>query len=59
MRAARAQRNHIGLAIRAFVRFERHRVKTGVSWHKMKSAIICPAIREDLAHPWPAFAPYA
>ena len=31
MRAARAQRNHIGLAIRIFVRFKRHRVKTGVS----------------------------
>ena len=59
MRAARAQRNHIGLAIRVFVRFERHRVKTGVSWYKVKSAIIRPAIREDLAHPWPAFAPSA
>ena len=33
VRAARAQRNHIGMAIRAFVRFERHRVRTGMGWY--------------------------
>lgn len=59
VRAARAQRNHIGLAIRAFVRFEGHRVKTGVGWHKVKQAIIRPAIRAYLARPWPALAPSA
>lgn len=59
VRAGRAQRNHIGLAIRAFVRFERHRVKTGVSWYKVKQAILRPAIRAYLAHPWPAFTPSA
>jgi len=58
-RAARAQRNHIGMAVRAFVRFERHRVRTGISWYRMKSAIIRPALRAYLAHPWPAFAPTA
>jgi len=59
VRAGRAQRNHIGLAIRAFVRFERHRVRTGVSWYKMKQAIVRPAIRAYLAHPWPALTPSA
>ncbi len=59
MRVARAQRNHIGLAIRVFTRFERHRVRTGVGWYKVKSAIIRPAIRAYLTHPWPAFAPSA
>lgn len=58
-RAARAQRNHIGMAVRAFMRFERHRVRTGMSWYRMKSAIIRPAVRAYLAHPWPAFAPTA
>ena len=32
VRAARAQRNHIGLAIRAFLRPERPFYTTGVSW---------------------------
>jgi hypothetical protein len=59
VRAGRAQRNHIGLAIRAFVRFERHRARTGVSWFKVKQAILRPAIRAYLAHPWPALAPSA
>ncbi|MHB8645767.1 MAG: hypothetical protein ACYDAR_08255 [Thermomicrobiales bacterium] len=64
-RAARAQRNHPpasgypGMAVRAFVRFERHRVRTGMSWYRMKSAIIRPAVRAYLAHPWTAFIPTA
>ena len=32
VRAARAQRNHIGCAIRAFVRLEWHRLRTGIGW---------------------------
>ena len=32
VRAARAQRNHIGLTIRAFLRLEHHFYTTGVSW---------------------------
>ena len=32
VRATRAQRNHIACAIRAFVRLEVHRVRTGISW---------------------------
>src|SRR5215210_5358686 len=35
-RAARAQRNHIGWAIRAFLRLEHHRIRTGASWFETK-----------------------
>jgi hypothetical protein len=52
VRAGRAQRNHIGCAIRAFVRLEWHRLRTGVSWGRAKEAIIRPAVRRYLAHPW-------
>jgi hypothetical protein len=51
VRAARAQRNHIGLAIRAFLRLEQHRLITGVSWGAAKQAIIRDAVRSYLAHP--------
>ncbi len=46
-----AQRNHIGLAIRAFVRLEVHRDRTGTSWFEAKTNIIRDAIRAYLAHP--------
>src|SRR4051794_3821300 len=51
VRAARAQRNHIGCAIRAFLRLEQHRLVTGVRWWEAKTAIIREAIRLYLAHP--------
>ena len=51
VRAARAQRNHINCAIRAFLRLEQHRLVTGVSWWEAKTAIIREAIRLYLAHP--------
>lgn len=51
MRSARAQRNHIGLAIRAFVRLEKHRIATGMSWVEAKLSIIRDAIRAYLAKP--------
>lgn len=51
VRAARAQRNHIGLAIRAFVRLEQHRLVTGMSWWAAKTEIIRAAVRAYLAHP--------
>lgn len=50
-RARRAQAVHIGLAIRAFVRLEWHRVKSKVSWFSAKTAIVREAIREYLAKP--------
>ncbi len=51
VRAARAQRNHINCAIRAFLRLEQHRLVTGVSWWEAKTAIIREAIRLYLTHP--------
>lgn len=46
-----AQRNHIGLALRAFLRLEVHRLQTGASWFDAKMSIIRDAIRAYLAHP--------
>jgi putative transposase len=51
VRAARAQRNHINCAIRAFLRLEQHRLVTGVSWWEAKTDIIREAIRLYLTHP--------
>ena len=51
VRAGRAQRNHIGCAIRAFLRFEQHRLVTGVSWWEAKTSIIREAVRAYLAAP--------
>jgi hypothetical protein len=52
VRAARVQRNHIGMAIRAFVRLEWHRVRTGIGWGMAKEGIIRHALRSYLARPW-------
>ncbi len=51
VRAARAQRNHITCALRAFLRFEQHRTVTGVSWWAAKLGIIREAIRAYRAAP--------
>jgi putative transposase len=51
VRAERGQRNHIGCAIRAFVRLEWHRFTTGVSWFAAKAGIIRDAVRAYLANP--------
>jgi len=51
VRAARARRNHINYAIRAFLRLERHRLATGVRWWEAKATIIREAIRRYLTHP--------
>lgn len=50
-RKEKPQRNHIGLAIRAFVRLEVHRLRTGVSWFEAKTKIIRDAIRSYLSAP--------
>ena len=52
VRAGRAQRNHIGCAIRAFARLEWHRLRTGIGWKLAKEGIIRHALRRYLAHPW-------
>lgn len=51
VRAARAQRNHIGLALRAFLRLECHCYRKEISWFEAKLAIIRPAIRTYLTNP--------
>jgi len=51
VRAGRAQQNHIGLAIRAFLRLEYHRLLTGISWFESKFGIVREAMRSYLAHP--------
>ena len=48
VRSARAQRNHIGWAIRAFLRLEHHRITTGTSWFETKLEIIRPALQQFL-----------
>jgi putative transposase len=51
VRAARAQRNHIGCALRAFLRLEQHRLVTGVSWWEAKTSLLREAVRGHLARP--------
>jgi putative transposase len=50
-RMSKAQRNHIGMALRAFVRLEWHRFTTGTSWFAAKWAIVREAVRDYLARP--------
>jgi putative transposase len=51
-RSERAQRNHIGLAIRAFLRLEWHFFTTGVSGFEAKLRLIREAVRTYLARPF-------
>ena len=51
VRASRAQRNHIGMSIRAFLRLEHHFYATGVSWYEAKSQIIRSAVRAYIEKP--------
>jgi len=46
-----SQRNHIALAIRAYLRLEVYRLKTGTSWFDAKQDIIRYAIRSYIADP--------
>ena len=50
-RLARSQLNHIGLAVRAFVRLEWHRWATGRTWFEAKHQIIRAAVRRYLKDP--------
>jgi hypothetical protein len=51
VRSALAQRNHIQLALRAFLRLERFSFVTGISWYEAKTAIIRRAVTAYLAQP--------
>jgi putative transposase len=59
VRAARAHRTHIGLAMRAFLRLEHQRLQTGTSWFETKMGIIREAVRTYLARPRHILAPTA
>lgn len=48
-RSGRAQRNHIGFVLRAFVRLERFFFRTGISEWEAKARIIREAVRAYLA----------
>jgi len=50
-RSATAQRNHIELALRAFLRLEYHTFIKGISWFEAKTAIVRDAVRAYLAQP--------
>jgi hypothetical protein len=52
-RSGRAQRNHIGWAIRAFLRLEHHRICTGTSWFETKLGIIRGALQLYLSQTSP------
>jgi putative transposase len=54
-RKAKAQRNHIGLALRAFLRLEAHCFRRGISWVEAKTAIIRSAVRAYLERPHVCF----
>lgn len=59
VRSARAQRNHIGLAIRAFLRLEVNWFNTGISCYDSKLSIVREAVRAYLAAPWFSLKPTA
>lgn len=50
-RAALAQRNHVGLALRAFLRIESWSYRTGICWLQAKWAVAREAVRAYLANP--------
>jgi hypothetical protein len=54
-----AQRHHIGLALRAFLRLERHCFSTGISWFEAKVSLIREAVRAYLAQPLYTLTPTA
>ncbi|CAK0770549.1 transposase [Gammaproteobacteria bacterium] len=50
-RGARAQKNHIGFSIRAFIRLERFFFRTGISEIEAKARIVRNAVRDYLTAP--------
>jgi predicted secreted Zn-dependent protease len=52
VRSARAQRNHIGLSLRAFWRLEWHFFTTGVSAFEAKMRLVRDAVRSYLIRPF-------
>ncbi|WP_456427210.1 IS701 family transposase [Rhodocaloribacter sp.] len=58
-RSARAQRNHILLSLRAYLRLEVHRLREAVSFYESKLSIMREAVRQYLADPTYILAPTA
>lgn len=58
-RATKAQRNHIGLALRGFLCLERYSFRTGHSWFELKTRIVREAVRAYLAQPLHTLPPTA
>jgi putative transposase len=56
---ARAQRNHLGLALGAFLRLEANRLENGASWYEAKISIVRDAVRRYLAEPLYLLSPTA
>lgn len=50
-RSEKAQRNHIELALRAFLRLEYHSFVKGISWFEAKISIVRDAVRAYLKKP--------
>ena len=50
-RSGRAQRNHIGMALRAFLRLEWHFFTTGVSCYEAKKLVVRDAVRRYISNP--------
>ncbi len=50
-RSERAQRNHIEMALRAFLRLEYHCFVKGISWFEAKISIVRNAVRDYLKKP--------
>jgi hypothetical protein len=59
VREERTQRNHLGLALRAFLRLEANRLESGVSWYEAKVSIVREVARKYLAEPLYLLAPTA
>jgi hypothetical protein len=53
------QKNHFLYALRAFLRLEMHKLRTGISWYEAKVSIIREAIRAYLIHPTFSLTPTA
>jgi putative transposase len=59
VRKAVEQLNHISLSLRAFLRLELHRSRTGTSWYEAKTSIVRGAIRSYLSNPTLLLGPTA
>ena len=46
-----SQRNHIGFALRSFVRLEWHRFRIGFTWYEAKIGIVRDAVQAYLSAP--------